>query len=396
MSRKIKILHVIKDDKFFDRVIEDFDSDSRIESRCILVVNSPKYEFKLIENRNRVEILYDKYRIEQCFKESSYDVVFFHSIKTSQYQLFKFIPDNKLVIWWCWGFELYSQEQGMKQLISIDLLKPLSSELQKQQNRRRGVFEKTKDFIKCVLHKRVLTEQRENIIKRVDYFQPVIPLEYKMMKSMKGFHAKEFYYPRCTSSSYEIISYNQRSGSGNILIGNSASIENNHLDIWNSIRDQIPPGRKIILPLNYGYMDYSEVVCNCLTSKENEMVILKSFMPREEYFSLINSCSYAVFGVMRQQAMGNINYCISNGIKLFLYKDSMLYHFLKESGYVIFAIEDIDRYSFEIPLTSKEHEQNMIAHSAQKEYITNIYETAISEIQKTINSSENEHYSSLC
>lgn len=43
---------------------------------------------------------------------------------------------------------------------------------------------------------------------------------------------------------------------------------------------------------------------------------------------------------MRQQAMGNIFLCLLYGIKVFLFKESIVYKQLIESGYFVFSIED--------------------------------------------------------
>ena len=43
---------------------------------------------------------------------------------------------------------------------------------------------------------------------------------------------------------------------------------------------------------------------------------------------------------MRQQAMGNIFLCLLCGIKVFLFKESIVYKQLIESGYFVFSIED--------------------------------------------------------
>ena len=109
-------------------------------------------------------------------------------------------------------------------------------------------------------------------------------------------------------------------------------------------------------------------------------------MPRDEYFKLIDNCSYAVFGVMRQQAMGNIYHCLCQGVKVFLYRDSLVYRFLKEWGYVVFAIEDIDEYSFSTPLNLKELEMNAKAFENQRDYVGQARSRAFDEIINIIQS----------
>ena len=65
-----------------------------------------------------------------------------------------------------------------------------------------------------------------------------------------------------------------------------------------------------------------------------------TFMPFEEYNSIIKSCSIAIFAHERQQALGNILMCLWNGCKVFLSKNSIVYKYLKSLGTVIYSIQD--------------------------------------------------------
>ena len=67
-------------------------------------------------------------------------------------------------------------------------------------------------------------------------------------------------------------------------------------------------------------------------------------------------------------------------MKVFLYRDSMVYRFLKENGYVVFAIEDIDENSFTHALTQDQIHKNSIAFEKEKQYIDNIRENAFEMI----------------
>ena len=70
------------------------------------------------------------------------------------------------------------------------------------------------------------------------------------------------------------------------------------------------------------------------------------------------SCSHAVYGTLRQQALGNIFNCFRTGVKVFLYRDSMNYlQFLKD-GFAVFAIEDMTSDDLSTPLSRAEAVRN--------------------------------------
>ena len=379
---KIRVLHIIKDDKFFDPVIEDFLKDDRFENKSVLFVETENYSCRYIQHSELVDLLWSDQMIKERLESDTYDVLFFHSIMTQYWKYFKYIPKNIIVIWWCWGYELYHKVYGMTPILQIDLYKPKTTILIEDFKSRK---EKFKDFLKENFAKYFWYRIRKKIVRRVDYFQPVIPLEYEMMKSVKDFHAKEFYYPYCFSCCQDIkekLSINPR---GSIIIGNSASETNNHIDIWHRIKTFIPADRTVIIPLSYGHEYYAIAIEEMVKKDGLNIMFLRRFMPKEEYFTLMEGCSYAIYGVMRQQAMGNVYYALSHGLKLFLYKDSMVYKFLQKSGYVVFAIEDIDEDSFQTPLTMEQQTQNRNAFSREYTYREDTKEKAILEISNIVN-----------
>lgn len=387
-KRKIHFLHIVKDEKFFDGVINAFESEERFDNRSILVVNSAEYKFIRIKQTAKVELLWSWEMLRDCLESSNYDAIFFHSLSASQYKYFQYIPKDKIVIWWSWGFDIYNESHGMSPLIQMDPYKPLTLKLYNE--RRKNILCCVKDmftYINGLIDKKRYYRLRNSAISRIDFFQPVIPLEYQIMKGVDGFRAKEFYYPRCFMS-YQVDTKCEKRGDGAILIGNSATYTNNHVDIWDSIRNFVPHDRDVIIPVNYGFQCYTKKIATRIQSKNHNIRFIFDFMPRDEYFQLLDDCSYAVFGVIRQQAMGNINYCLSHGMKVFLYRDSMVYRFLKDNGYVVFAIEEIDESSFTRPLTQDQLRQNSIAFEREKEYINKTREEAFEMIIKKCNQLE--------
>lgn len=389
-NKKIRVLHIVKDEKFFDGVINAFESDERFDNRSILVVNSAAYKFSRIKQTAKVELVWSREMLKDCLESSDYDAIFFHSLTASQYKYFQYIPKDRIVIWWSWGVDIYNGSHGMSPLIQMDLYKPLTLKLYNE--RRKNILCCVKDlftYISGLIEKNHYYRLRNNAMSRIDFFQPVIPLEYKIMKGVDGFRAKEFYYPECFMS-YQVDTKSIKRDKGAILIGNSATYTNNHLDIWDSIKNFVSKGRDVIIPVNYGFQRYTKNIATRIQSNSHNIRFILDFMPKDEYFQLLNDCSYAVFGVIRQQAMGNINYCLSHGMKVFLYRDSMVYRFLKDNGYVVFAIEEIDENSFSHPLTQYQVLQNSIAFEREKEYINKTREEAFEMIIKKCNQMETE------
>lgn len=111
--------------------------------------------------------------------------------------------------------------------------------------------------------------------------------------------------------------------------------------------------------MNYGDKEYAKIVMNTVHSAN--CMYLQTFLEKSDYFALLEECAYFVSGVLRQQSVGNILYCISHGVKVFLYRNSMMYQYLKSSGFSVYAIEDSTAESFSTPTSKEEYKSNMNA-----------------------------------
>lgn len=57
--------------------------------------------------------------------------------------------------------------------------------------------------------------------------------------------------------------------------------------------------------------------------------------------------------------MGNVYLCLLTGVKVFLYKDSLIYKQLKDFGYIIFSIEDdLTEDALKVPLPKEDAYKN--------------------------------------
>jgi len=365
----IRVLHVTPDDKFFDEVFSEWERDERIQNEAVIIAKNNDYQFRYIHTTDAVQILWNSEMVRTKLESNDYDVLFFHSLPSSYYKYFKFIPNDRIVIWWAWGSDIYGSYDNAF----------LSMKLYKTKTKKFVYFHKLKYNLKVkiynCIHRNAINKLKTLVLERIDYFQPVEKIEYEMMAKHKAFKAKEFYYHHSVNQ-YEYCP--TMPSNGNILLGNSATPTNNHLDCLNIIKKKKKQGQRIIIPVNYGDSLYREWLLNKVSGID--IYVIKNYLPRDEYFKIIDTCSYAVFGTIRQQAMGNIRYALSKGIKVFLYKESVAFASLKSLGFVVYAIEDINAESFTTPLTKEEIMQNVEASANEYHRRDNIYEECIDEI----------------
>ena len=382
----IRFLHIVYDDKFTKGMVLSFNREPEIENSYIYYNWTKKKELRFIQEVPNVKIITKRGEMALELRAADYDVLYLHGVPLSFWFCLKYIPKDKIIIWWSWGYDIYSPTfwGTMNNYITMEILKPLTKiALSKSRTSfyKRLWVNVMKNAINIKWH-----FFKDKFIRRVDYFQPVLSVEYYMMKSYKGFRAKEFYRPNTTPSWTKVATvFPKTEAAGAIQIGNSSSEVSNHLDVWADIEKYIHKDRKVIMPLSYGGpAGYSDYVKKEIKLRHSNIEFLDSYLPQTEYYNLVGQCTYFVHGAIRQHAMGNIFRAISQGEKIFLYRDSVDYRFLKENGFVVFAIEEINERSFLTPLSQSEHEKNLAALQRDAQYKCDTGLQALSEIRNRI------------
>lgn len=125
----------------------------------------------------------------------------------------------------------------------------------------------------------------------------------------------------------------------------TATHTDNHLDVFEYLyKVELADDRKFIMPVSYGtggnYGGNPDNLIAASRFKSGQALWLKETLPFVEYQQIINSVSHPVFGMLRQQALGNVHMCLRTGVKVYLFKNSIVYKELKKLGFVCFTIED--------------------------------------------------------
>lgn len=126
-----------------------------------------------------------------------------------------------------------------------------------------------------------------------------------------------------------------------ILIGNSAAIENNHLDVLKVFKNNKILDYQIALPLTYGNPEkYKQFV-----KKKYELFFGDNFKTQEkslsllDYYSWLNGFPTAIMLHYRQQALGNLFYLIANGTKVYLSEKNILLNWFQKNKIEVFSFE---------------------------------------------------------
>jgi hypothetical protein len=306
-----KILHISDDEKFIEPFINFIENNHQINNHYFIIFNNNSNTYvKERKNLNKISFDY-KSAIKLLLKCALSERIILHGLHNKKLVfLLWLMPWVLKRSYWCiWGADLYSF--GIKR----DTLKL-----------------KLDYILRC------------QIIPKIGHLVSYLPGD--ILLARQHFHAKGIYhecflYP---SNLYKHVELQKKITTDiGILVGNSATSSNNHLDIFRKLLIHKIKDINIYCPLSYGDSKYGKYIEEeGKTYFGNKFHALLDFMPLKNYLELLSDIDIAIFAHDRQQAMGNIISLLGLGKTIFLKKNTTSWEFLYNLGFFIKTFEDFD------------------------------------------------------
>lgn len=357
----MKIIHFITDEKFLNDTIYLFEDIDFVENRyCVITESNTPFRYLKYDIVERVL----PSKVEDLISSLNCDAVILHNLSSLSWKFYNKINKRIKLIWFSWGFDIYSNKYPEKPLVKIPNLVlanylDKSNRLYELRDRLRERRKQVKDII-CFKWNRLSYKPFENALSRIDYFAGVYDEEYELIKRNHFINAKpfKFNYPN-TPDRYRAEDVNEftEQREGTIQIGNCASILGNHAYAFSCLNNLKLGNRKILVPLSYAgttaYINYVRNLGEKLFSSSFNPLI--NFIPYEEYVKLTSSVSVAIYCIYRQAAVGNIIMNLWDGVKVFMPEDSMNYKHFKSLGCKVYSVEkDLNQFEIDTPLSREE------------------------------------------
>lgn len=389
----MKILHILPNNKFSP--VEIFDKTSS-DNRYLCPIGEGETIRYLDTNRVEAVSVND---VTQLLKNPDCDMVVFHSLPVHWYRWVLTIPENVLVTWVVWGFEMYTGDGNYPPLCNLDLYKPLTKSWMDEitadpwsmqvAHMISGIFKPhvvaERNAKKDLLKTQCLQYQME-VMARLDYVAPIFSNEMDLLAKIPNFKAQmlPFQYSKWhRDDEYESPDFSESSW---ILLGNSFDPTNNTLDVLQLLKERKIPN-KVYMPMAYGEMGYNEVCRAKATRLGLDYTIQDTMIPYDEYYRVQQNCRVAVFAHIRQQASDNIHMSLLRGSKVYMYKDSVGYQYYKQAGFIVFSIEDdLTNENIVQLLTPAEraHNRKLVLDTVSVESSIEHLQAALTKIEKKI------------
>lgn len=335
--RMSRILNIITDQKFIDSVIERHDALDTFSEHVYVLIGEKKH-FTYIKNINRINVV-KKRNFLKFLENGNFTGVLLHNLYSLPLDLIPKIPTKIKVFWMAWGFDIYTCPLVNSPCVKIDLYHQHTLDfIRGGKNYISNIRTLIKNIFQSFLQKRYY-----NAVKRVDYMSGVLPIEYDLLKKAHPdikLLPFNYSYSRLFVLNNKSNVFLSNQGSS-ILIGNSADITNNHLDVFELLKTINLENRKVIVPLSYsGTKAYiNEVKFQGSRIFNSEFIPLDNYLPLEEYRKILSSCGFCIFFHERQQALDNINLMLRLGSKVFLSETSVVYKYYISLGIHVYSIQ---------------------------------------------------------
>lgn len=291
------------------------------------------------------------YKVEQYLQDA--EVIFAHFLNHKIAQLINNLHDSKKVVWFCWGGDLYNLGKFGNQFLQSKTKKLYY----KFGFRSFDIF---KNILKESLGKYIdyIPPNKEvlSAIKKANIIVPVVPGDYENLKDSYNIKAEVFNLNYINNVFFKQPKLNRSKPRRDILLGNSASFTNNHVEAIDLLSNYDLKDAKVHIPLTYGRAKYANFINKYALDKLGANAnIFEERLPLDDYMDFFANCKSVIMNHCRQQAMGNIFLAFWFETSLYLNPGANHYQVLTKRGFKVLNVSDFDP---ETELTEEDKKQN--------------------------------------
>ncbi len=384
-----RILHICQDEKFIDGAIYLFNKAFPTQNKFLVILSPAISKPNYIKSKEKNIRSITQTRETISYLTSfilDFDIIILHGLNVITAELLVKSPHKNKFLWSVLGAEIYHN----KLLYTKPLLATKTSLLANTIDANISIKERVKNVYRKIRYGKIqtVTNPHELIVQaanQVEHFGSLLEEEFDYLQSKGALHSKAVFQPL----SYYPIEYFSNTSSStpsvgtNLLIGNSASYTNNHIELFELLKTLDTEERKIIVPLSYGNKKYQKEIIK--VGKKlfgHNFIPLVKFMPLKEYNKTIQSCGIIIMNHYRQQGVGNIVQSLWQGRKLYLSEHNLLYNYFNRIGCKIFSIEKelnkANTHAFD-PLSKEEIDLNrsVLKHEISEKSLVNKLQTGL-------------------
>ena len=377
------IVHICPDEKFILQFVVNFEKYGSINGhRFFLRTNTGIVESPFVQ-RIKLNSKIVKTTISSLTKD---DLLLVHFLDYQTLAWLVRVKTKAHIGWVFWGAVFYQTLSYKSQDYNL-----YDSQTKQIINSNKGRSFLLRNFLGKVLMKgfnyvrhRISDFHFKKVLARLDVFYHFNQFDFDLVKNTYETKAQlvHFHYSNFSRflESYkpeETLLEKTKHEKFRIMVGNSGSTTNNHLDVLNLINAAKLNNIEIHMPLSYGKKSYIlEVIKTSQQRLPKSFHPLTKFLDFDSYFDYLRSMDVCIMGHNRAEGLGNILVLLFLGKKVYLKPHTTAFQYYEHLGMKIFKLDnDISGDSLKQPLSHKDiaHNKTLCKEHFGTESVKQIY-----------------------
>lgn len=316
------IVHLFPKSQFTEEFVQFINGHFNKQEHIFLLYTNKSFELneQIYEQSNVIDM--DKKNLSYVSKIlQTCNMIILHNLSVNFDLLFMFWTHRSWVkksLWLVWGSDLYSYRVPKKKWMD-----------------------------------RFVEYMKRSIISNLPIVATLADGDYQLARQWYGAKGGNMRLDYCEEYTINLLNRLKKSAPEkketiNILLGNSATVTNQHEEALFFLKKYAEEDIKIITPLSYGDKEYAEKIISL--GKDlfgDKFVPLTDYMSRDEYYEILNIVDVAIFNNDRQQATGNITALLYLKKKVYLRTDTSMWdEWVNKEGYILHDIRDVEKEEF--------------------------------------------------
>jgi len=358
MANSLRIAHFVVDDKFTSRAFELFEAVACGCNDYYLITT--KNHFKYLDLGSVIKVSPYKVLCPGFSKRlQKYSFIVLHSLSFFNLLMLSLLKVNVPIVWIGMGFDyydlIYVSDKKYFQDKTLSLVRNYSG--------GKGAILSYDNIRSAIICIHSMFYPKREVIKKISYFSPVLEPEYSMVFDQSAECKTKYIKWNYGSASKALLKYKDQKVKGdNILLGNSASFTNNHVEAIDILSKCDKLSGSVICPLSYSnsssYVTYVSQYGSAMLGEK--FMPLINFMPYDDYVQFLLSCSVVIMNHHRQQGAASVAMALYFGAKVYINLKNPMYKYYADLGVKMFSIDGLngDPLSINDPLSAEEKKNN--------------------------------------
>lgn len=356
------IIHICNDEKFIESAKYLFNK-SGFGNSYYVIVKDENVNLKHIIKDEKTQLVTSQELAELSKKIKSNSIIILHSLIVPFYDFILNVKGRCKLIWMVFGMEIYSDSNLYQKKELYELYTRAIIPKGKKRAFKKIIKDELRPYVRHFKPNLPysLKEQKRKVFKAIGYIGIAYKEEYNKIIQVGNLKdARYFFFTYYPIENIVAIKKTINNKKDKLMIGNSAHVSNNHIDVFNKIKNYNLGGKKLFLPLSYGNNLYKgKVIKVAEDTFSNDKIFLVDFLKLRDYDRILEDVQIFVLYTKRQQGIGNVIALIWHGAKVFLSKHNTFYHYLKRIGINVLCYEsELDEKTIKSGLSTSEIEHN--------------------------------------